>query len=296
MRQLGQLMETHAVVATATDVGCVRQVNEDAVHVVRATAGAQPRGMLAVVCDGMGGHAGGSVASRMAIDAIVREWRAMDDGAEALQRALTIANRAIVSMSERNHELRGMGTTCVALLFRNSKVWCAHVGDSRCYMLRDGALHRMTEDHSAVMEMVRDGKITADSARTHPLRNVIRRALGARVDVDVDMWKSPQDLQAGDQFLLCSDGLHEMVDDGELCQILTDYSPRQACDLLVDLARSRGAPDNVTIALIAMPSIDDSDDQQVFNHIGDARVDHVSFLEPAQHRTSNCKTWPVLAQ
>jgi protein phosphatase len=220
----------------------------------------------------MGGHAAGDVASRMAIDAIIREWRALDDASEALQRALTLANRSIYSASMNNRELGGMGTTCVAMIVRNGKAWCAHVGDSRCYRYRDGELHRMTEDHSAVMEMVQRGELTPEAARTHPFRNVIRRALGAKSDVDVTVWPEPSTLLPGDQFLLCSDGLHDVVDDDEIGRVLADNAPRRACDVLVELARSRGAPDNVTVALLAVSTPIERRNDHVFEPVENERL------------------------
>jgi PPM family protein phosphatase len=238
--------------------------------------------VLAVVCDGMGGHAAGDVASHIAIDTIVREWRILDDPADALQRALTLANRAIVSASQSNRELGGMGTTCVALILREGKAWCAHVGDSRCYLLRDGQLHRMTEDHSAVMEMVRRGEISEDEARTHPHRNVIRRALGSRSEVVATVWPSPLPLLPGDQFLLCSDGLHDVVTDDEMRRVLCEHPPRTACDLLVDLTRSRGAPDNVTVALVAIPISIDMPLRQGFEHVLPGPPEHECSAMPSQ--------------
>ena len=287
MRQVANVLDEQAVVATATDVGCVRRVNEDAVHVIRATAGAQPRGILAVVCDGMGGHAAGDVASRIAIDTIIREWRALDNASEALQRALKLANRAIVSASQKNRELGGMGTTCVTLIVRDGKAWCAHVGDSRCYLFRDGQLRCMTEDHSAVMELVRRGDITIEEARIHPNRNVISRALGARSEVEVSVWAQPCSLLPRDQFLLCSDGLHDVVADDEMRCLLAQHPPRTACDLLVELAKSRGAPDNVTVAVIAIPlEVEDRPDP-IFQQVSDVKPASQCTAVPSQ-----ASEWP----
>lgn len=248
-----RIAESDMVVATATDPGCVREANEDAVQVVRAVDGDNPRGLLAVVCDGMGGHAAGEIASRIAIETIAREWHVVGDAAQALRGAVLSANRAILATAATKRELAGMGTTVIAVIIREGMAWCAHVGDSRCYLLRDDQLFLMTEDHSAVMELVKRGQITADAARAHPDKNVISRALGARREVEVTVWPRPFRLRAGDQFLLCSDGLYDVVSDEEMRTILVACAPQDACNRLVALAREHGAPDNVTVAILAAP-------------------------------------------
>ena len=244
--------ETNAIIGMATDAGCVRSINEDAVAFERVTEGSR-RGVLVAVCDGMGGHAAGEVASRIATQVVMREWNAVDDPADALRRAILLANRSIAAVAATNRELGGMGTTCIALILREGMAYCAHVGDSRCYLLRDGELFRMTEDHSAVMEMVKKGEISADDAREHPDKNVINRALGARFDVEVAVWPRPFRLKMGDRFLLCSDGLYDVVRDSEIRAAMVNHGPQEACERLVALAKEHGAPDNVTVTVVEMP-------------------------------------------
>jgi protein phosphatase len=250
------LPETRVAIGLASDVGCVRTVNEDAVRVVRDLDSPTPAGVLAVVCDGMGGHAAGEVASALACDVIAREWTADPDPAVALARAVQRANHAIMSAAARDSARGGMGTTCVALVLRGGMAWCAHVGDSRCYLVRDGQLFLMTEDHSAVMELVRRGEITADAARSHPDKNVISQALGGRGEVEVSVWPRPFRLRVGDRFLLCSDGLYDVVDDASLRAVVAGSAPQEACDALVALARANGAPDNVSAVVLAIPAED----------------------------------------
>lgn len=243
-------------VAAATDPGCVRELNEDAYHVAQEDDASGESCLLAVVCDGMGGHAAGEIASRIAVETIAREGRAFADPVESLRRSIAMANRAILVASAMKREFAGMGTTVVAVIIRGGMAWCAHVGDSRCYLQRNGQLFLMTEDHSAVMDLVRRGELTATEARHHPDKNVISRALGVRREVDATVWPRPFRLQEGDQFLLCSDGLYDVVEDDEICSILTGAAPEAACQQLIAAARARGAPDNVTAVIITAATAD----------------------------------------
>lgn len=247
-------VESRIVVGTATDPGCVRTDNEDTVRVVRSTGVDLSRdGMMATVCDGMGGHAAGEVASRIAADAIAREYARGSDPGEALVRAIRIANREVFSAAGDDPRLRGMGTTCTAMVLKGGLAWCSHVGDSRCYLIRDGQILLMTEDHSAVMAMVRDGTLTREEARLHPDKNVISRALGSHRDVEVSSWARPFVIRPGDRFLLCSDGLHDLADDDDILAAIGDVPPNESCARLVAMARGRGAPDNVSVIVLAVP-------------------------------------------
>jgi protein phosphatase len=250
-------LRMHAGVAS--DPGCVRPLNEDTVRVIRPTTpDALARlGVLAVVCDGMGGHEAGEIASRLATETIVKRFE--EDGGMAeqvLPQAIQAANRAIFDAASRNAKLAGMGTTCAALLLRGGLAYCAHVGDSRLYLVRGHEIFLMTEDHSAVMDMVRRGMITRDEARHHPDKNVISRALGSHQRVQVSSWPRPFTVQTGDSFLLCSDGLYDLLEDAELLATVRGIHPQVACDRLVTLARSRGAPDNISVAILSMSNRD----------------------------------------
>jgi protein phosphatase len=247
--------EMRIVVGVATDPGCTREINEDSIQVVRPE---QPdelakRGVLAVVCDGMGGHEAGEVASRLAIEAYAKQVRSDDaDPQKLLVRAMEAANHAVVDASRRESKLSGMGTTCTAVLLRQGLAYCAHVGDSRCYMIRDGDIFLMTEDHSAVMELVRRGAISLEEARHHPDKNVISRALGSHRDVEVTAWPQPLVVRPGDRFLVCSDGLYDLVTDDDIRVVAGGYAPQEACDRLVVMARERGGFDNISVAVLAM--------------------------------------------
>jgi len=241
----------------ATDPGCVREINEDFARIIRPTtpAALHKRGVLAVVCDGMGGHEAGEIASRLAVETIVRRFEEDElaaDPVAAVPRSVQTANRAIFDAAERNHQMRGMGTTCTVLLLRDGMAYGAHVGDSRIYLIRGGDIFLMTEDHSAVMELVRRGVITRDEARHHPDKNVISRALGSHRDVQVTGWPQPFAVLPGDRFLLCTDGLYDLVDDEQLLATARDVHPQVACDRLITLAREAGGHDNISVAILVM--------------------------------------------
>lgn len=253
--------ELRVEAGVATDTGCIRTVNEDALRVVRPTDAEvmNQRGVIAVVCDGMGGHEAGEVASALALETIVK--RLDQDERELPQdlvRAVQAANRAIFEASRENPRLQGMGTTCCVLLMRGGQAYCAHVGDSRCYLVRGEGLFLMTEDHSAVMDLVRRGLITLDDARHHPDKNVISRALGSHREVEVSTWTHPFVVQPGDTFLLCSDGLYDLVEDEEIRVTVGtgEVHAQVACDRLVALARERGGHDNISVAILRMRSAD----------------------------------------
>lgn len=239
-------------VAVLTDRGCVREHNEDHGRSVRPgdDATRRARGTLVLVADGMGGHAAGEVASATAAEVIARAYyTAPGEPAEALRTAFEAANAAVHAAAEADRA--GMGTTCVALVLRGSEAFAAHVGDSRLYRLRAGVLDRLTEDHSLVGEMVGRGLLTEEEARAHEQRNVITRALGVRAEVEVTL-AGPIPVEPGDVFVLCSDGLHEPVEDAVLTDVLlATASPLAAAEGLIEQAKALGAPDNVTVGVVA---------------------------------------------
>lgn len=243
--------------ATLTDVGRKRSGNEDshAVWVSEEPAEFARRGALLVVADGMGGANAGEVASRLAADTVVETYRADTSGdpAHALRVAIETANSRVHSQSVANHDQRGMGTTCTALVVRGNKVWIGHVGDSRAYLVRDGETHRLTSDHSLVAELVERGHLTEQEARHDPRRNVVTRSVGALADVQVDAGPIDEPLRAGDRVVLCSDGLHGQVSDSEIAMLAGDQEPDEACQSLIDLANERGGPDNITVIVARVP-------------------------------------------
>jgi protein phosphatase len=145
-----------------------------------------------------------------------------------------------------------MGTTCTALVLQNGTAISAHVGDSRLYLVREGGIYLMTEDHSAVMEMVKAGLITIEQARHHPEKNVILRAMGSHPDVEVTTWQEPFPVRAGDSFLLCSDGLYDLVENDEIKRAVEAAEPRAACESLIALAKERGGHDNISVGIVSL--------------------------------------------
>lgn len=239
-----------------TDPGCVREANEDSGRHINPNDPElrERRGSLTVVADGMGGHASGEVASQMAVDLITELYYA-DNGlspADALRNAVEIANEEIFASSMSNPDHAGMGTTLIALVLRNGKGFSAHVGDSRLYRFRNRSLEMLTFDHSQVMEMVKHGVLTMEQARNHEDKNVILRAVGTQEAVEVEVSEEFSALP-GDIFLLCSDGLSDMLDDTEIEGILQKGGdPHSAGEELISAAKANGGHDNITVGIVRM--------------------------------------------
>lgn len=228
-------------IGVKTDVGRVREGNEDSFLVDEP---------LFVVADGMGGHLAGDVASSTAVE-IISSNSATASGAnpETLAELIRAANAAIWEKASTDPQLRGMGTTCTLVLLDGSRAHIAHVGDSRAYLLRDGRLEQLTEDHTLVARMVKEGRLRAEDAEHHPQRSIITRALGVDSEVDVDL--SVLELQPGDRLLICSDGLSSMIDHSAIQEALADHEdPQAAADDLVARANEAGGEDNVTVVVI----------------------------------------------
>jgi protein phosphatase len=249
-----------------TDVGLIREHNEDNFLVadvtgrVRAADGRPPftfkmgeKGALLLVCDGMGGAAAGEVAAQMAADAIYEALTSADgqprDGfARLLRRAVQRANERIFVQSRDNQSERGMGTTCTAAGLVDDTLVIAQIGDSRCYVLRDGKLAQVTKDQSLAWQLIEAGAMTADEAKAFEHANIILQALGVQEHVEVVL--SQVHLRKGDVALLCSDGLHGPVTDEEILSVLvTEPDLQKAGDALIQKALDRDGPDNITVAL-----------------------------------------------
>src|SRR5437660_128365 len=241
-----------------TDVGRQRQHNEDTFLVER-------QARLFLVGDGMGGHAAGEIASRIAVDSISEfiVHTKEDDGTwphaydehytrttNRLMAALRMANTRVLEAMRKDAKLRGMGTTVVAAMAGDGKISVAHVGDSRAYMIRNGKISRITNDHSWVYEQVQAGMLTEAEAEKHPLRNVITRALGGALQVVPDAKEI--NCKPGDVYLLCSDGLTGMVPEDEILRVVTncDGDLERAAKALIDATNERGGLDNITAVLI----------------------------------------------
>ncbi len=245
---------TTVLASVKTDAGCVRETNEDnGRHINPATAGNGPhRGTLTIVADGMGGHSSGEVASEMAVDLISKYFYADESipVSDALRNAVEMANAEIFESSTVDLKYIGMGTTVVALVIKDGIGYAAHVGDSRLYRLRNGDMERLTIDHSQVMEMVRLGIISFDEAQHHEDKNIILRAVGTQPTVKVEV-AEPFPVEAGDEFMLCSDGLCDMADDGEILEIWGRAPDlHAAAEQLIDLAKDRGGSDNITVGIV----------------------------------------------
>lgn len=239
--------------AAKTDVGLRRQNNEDACV---AQLASDPdlwhhRGHLFVVADGMGGHAVGELASKIATDTLPHTFFKRRDGdvREALTCAVTEANESIHRRGTQNRDFQRMGTTCTSLVLCDEGAYVAHVGDSRAYRVRRDRIDQLTFDHSLQWELRRRGKLNAEETLLQEHRNVITRSLGPEPRVEVDV-EGPYPVQADDVFVLCSDGLTTHVSDGEIAAITRDLKPGAACRLLVHLANLRGGTDNCTVIVV----------------------------------------------
>lgn len=235
-----------------TDAGCVRTQNQDTYQIEELDRNT----LLCVVCDGMGGAKSGNVASTLAADVFVQEVRrtfssGMEQGQidQMLQGAVKLANFTVYDQAQQFEEFSGMGTTLVAVLLQNEEVTVANVGDSRAYGINQNGIHRLTVDHSLVELMVQRGEITPEEAKTYPGKNYITRAIGTEAIVECDLFH--MDAQKGDCLVLCTDGLSNMIDDQEiLFEVVHGVKKQFCCQRLLEIAKSRGAPDNVTGVLI----------------------------------------------
>ena len=222
-----------------TDIGCIRQQNEDSLIV-------EPP--LYVVADGMGGHAAGEIASEIAVETLT-ECSPRTADAEGLGRAVEQANLNIINAALAGEGREGMGTTCTAAIVEGTRLVIAQVGDSRAYLMHGGKLSQITRDHSLMANMIEAGQITPEEARVHPNRSVITRALGNDPDTIPDLYEI--DAEDGDRLLLCSDGLTSMLEDAEIQAVMNRYSDPQMCaDVLVDGALAAGGLDNITVTIV----------------------------------------------
>jgi len=259
-----------------SDVGKRRERNEDSFLINEDL-------MLLVVADGMGGHLGGACASKLAvttIESVIKELEAdpemtLQEGAHFrpgdysgyLRYAIQHASQQIYDKALNDSTLRGMGTTTVVMMFRHNKVYIANVGDSRAYRVRNGQIQQITKDHSLVGEQIRAGIISEDDARAHRLKNIITRSVGFQEDVDSDV--DIRVIRTGDAFLMCSDGLSNLVQDDEIREVLENNDLDKACKHLIDIANERGGDDNITVVAAKVEGLDedsatlDADDETI---------------------------------
>ncbi len=263
-------MEPRIEIGSATHVGQVRTGNEDSVlcEPLESTLVAE-RGLFFAVADGMGGHAAGEVASSMAVKTArdIFYTSADLDISAALHQAIDRANAEVYEAGAGTSGRDHMGSTLTAVVVAHSRAIVGHVGDSRCYIVRRGAIKQLTRDHSWVAEEVEAGLLTEEQARVHPRRNIITRALGLRPEVDVDLYDA--DLEPGNLVVVCSDGLHGLVTNDEILAHVTRYRPADAVEALVRLANERGGPDNITVVVAQVVAEDEADTQPGFLASGD---------------------------
>jgi len=235
-----------------SDPGCVRTQNQDAYQMEKLDRST----LLCVVCDGMGGAKSGNIASSLAVDVFLQEirqnWKPKLDQAkidQILQNAVKLANFTVYDQSRQIPEFDGMGTTLVAVLVCGKKATIVNVGDSRAYGIDRSGIRQISKDHSLVQMMVDRGDLTAERAKSYPGKNFITRAVGTETTVQCDIFHL--DVAKGDYFLLCSDGLSNTMDDQEiLFEVVHGVNKGHCCQRLLDIAKNRGAPDNVTSVLV----------------------------------------------
>lgn len=255
-----------------SDVGRRREKNEDSLLICDEFA-------LYMVADGMGGHLGGDFASQLAVTTIEETIRSLETDPDMtlqeedalpikageyqgyIRYAIRIASRRIFERAQAEPALHGMGTTAVALLFRNNKVYIANVGDSRAYRIRGDRISQITKDHSLVGEQIRAGILSEGDARVHRLKNIITRSVGFQEDVDTDV--DIRVVRQGDRFLLCSDGLSNLVEANEIRDIVATNDLEPSCRHLIDIANERGGDDNITVVLVNVAALDqESSDEE----------------------------------
>jgi len=251
-------------VGNLTDVGRKRTHNEDYFGFFESAPGE----ILAIVADGMGGHASGEVASRMGVEMIhdiYSKERSDKSVLEALKSAFQITNFTILQKSLEQESLNGMGTTATALVLTNDQAFIGHMGDSRAYLFRNSIVSPLTKDHSLVERMVAQGLLSREEAHSHPQKNVIYKTLGVNMDSELDLL-GPIPVETDDIFLLCSDGLTNTVTNEEMLNIVSKEPPQRACEDLILLANQRGGQDNITVQILTTKR-----SKKIFISLGDKK-------------------------
>jgi PPM family protein phosphatase len=242
--------------ASLTDVGLQRANNEDSVLYWEPDSDEQFRrqGRLAVVADGMGGYEGGQEASRLAVETVrdVYSSATSGDPQAALVEAFAAAHQNIQSYAIEHPDLQGMGTTCTAVSIVGHKLYFAHVGDSRLYLVRGATVSRLTRDHSYVGRLVESGIVRSEDAESHPQRHILTAALGSGRDIEPDIPQVPIVVKKGDTLILCTDGLWSVVGEQDMAHTVEKNDPAQSCAALVKMALERGGADNITVLILRM--------------------------------------------
>lgn len=239
--------------ASLSDVGCQRENNEDRYSYWEPASNEQfdRKGRLVIVADGMGGYEGGQEASRIAVEAIEEIYdKTNGDPQSLLEAGFRVAHERIQQHAREHPELHGMGTTATAAALLASQLYYAHVGDSRLYLVRGQNITRLTHDHSYVGRLVENGLISPAEAEAHPQRHILTAALGAGSEAEPETSRHPISLQKDDVLVLCTDGLWGLVSESEIRNIVHANPPMEACRALVELAKTRGGPDNITLQVL----------------------------------------------
>lgn len=260
--------------AWRTDVGKLRKNNQDAVILGNGLAG---------VADGMGGHKGGEIASAGLRDGLLRETKDAEPDVRTLEKAVQKVNTELWERQKNDTSLSGMGTTLTVLWPKEKEMIIGQVGDSRAYLLRDGELTQVTNDHSMVADMVRKGVLTEEQAACHPMRNYITRAVGTETMIEVDM--SVHDRKKGDRWLICSDGLHGTVFGDELIQMMMNENLDEAADKMLQAALNAGGKDNISLILL-QDDTDDSDPED--NNTEEAENEAEASVDKESSEEVNC--------
>ncbi len=260
--------------AWRTDVGKLRKNNQDAVILGNGLAG---------VADGMGGHKGGEIASAGLRDGLLRETKDAEPDVRTLEKAVQKVNTELWERQKNDTSLSGMGTTLTVLWPKEKEMIIGQVGDSRAYLLRDGELTQVTNDHSMVADMVRKGVLTEEQAACHPMRNYITRAVGTETLIEVDM--SVHDRKKGDRWLICSDGLHGTVFGDELIQMMMNENLDEAADKMLQAALNAGGKDNISLILL-QDDTDDSDPED--NNTEEAENEAEASVDKESSEEVNC--------
>lgn len=245
-----------------SDTGKTRPTNQDNIGCIRF---ADTSTLLAIVADGMGGHQGGETASRIAVEAL-QQHLTLDslkqNTTQALINGFNQANAAVYQQAAATPLLHGMGTTLVVLAVSNGLAYYANVGDSRLYLLRNSVCRQLSEDHTVVASLVKDGLLAPDAVKNHPDKHLLTHALGTRPQTIIAYAIKPLALEHGDCFLLCSDGLYDLVDEAEFNSIITQQTANKACSTLIELANTRGGFDNISAIVLKIHASDSTPHSQ----------------------------------
>jgi PPM family protein phosphatase len=240
--------------AGLSDIGCQRENNEDRYSYWEPASDAQfsLKGRLAIVADGMGGYEGGQEASRIAIEMIEEVYAnaGAGDPRTWLLQGFQVAHHRIQEYAEKYPDLHGMGTTCTAMALLDHLLYFGHVGDSRLYLVRGSSISRLTQDHSYVSRLVQNGVLRAEEAESHPQRHILTAALGAGNSITPDSPAQPVALESGDVLVLCTDGLWGLLTEPEIQSAVVGKNAAEICDSLVETAKKRGGPDNITVQVL----------------------------------------------